>query len=191
MGVRKWFESKSELMQATIIAGIFGVTAAAVGAAITGGFGLVTSTSQASPQPNGRSSRPAASTSASAVTPTAVQPSPGEPLNFHNIQEYEQFGPTIPSVVVTGTVPAGERAWILVKSTGDYYIQGALRQSPSSSKYWTISVSLGGTTGPFGAYTIYPSSLTRTRAASYHSTYENTDLAIMGFPKFLAEAAPR
>jgi len=88
--------------------------------------------------------------------PTAADPSTPirEPIKFFNLIEDEKVGALIQPLMVTGTMPSGKRAWVFVRSSGSYYIQGALKSK--SPDFWTLpSVSLGSAAGPIDApYTI-------------------------------------
>jgi hypothetical protein len=77
-----------------------------------------------------------------------------EPIRFLNLNEDEKIGALIQPLMVTGTMPSGERAWVFVRSSGAYYIQGTLKSK--SPDFWTLpSVSLGSAAGPIDApYTI-------------------------------------
>jgi hypothetical protein len=75
---------------------------------------------------------------------------PQEPIEFFNLNEDEKVSSLIWPLLVTGTVPPGEHAWVLVRSSGAYYIQGVLESE--SPDFWTLpSVSLGSATGPINA----------------------------------------
>jgi hypothetical protein len=99
-----------------------------------------------SPKHTGSIQSPATSP---AQSPTTTRPSTPiqEPIKFFNLNENEKVGALIQPLKITGTVPSNKQAWVLVKSSGLYYIQGPLKSE--SADFRTLStVSLGSTQGP-------------------------------------------
>lgn len=115
------------------------------------------------------------------VTADPSSPTP-TPIKFFNLTENQKAGALIQPLVVTGTIPSGERAWILVKSSGAYYIQGALKSE--SPGFWTLpSVSLGSAAGPIDApYEIFVVLANSRVSHIIGSDYSKTDYGNTGIP---------
>ena len=184
MGLGSWYRSQDVLVKAAVVSGIFAVLAAAVPAGIA-----LAGSSSPGPQPPSSNANSSASRSAPSSPPvpppTTKSPAPTEPLSFYNLTEGQKVGPQIQPLKVKGTVPTGDRAWVLVKSSGDYYVQGVLSPSLQSPNLWIIStVSFGMAGGPVNTpYVVYVVLADPHADSLIQADYKNTDLGNNGTPE--------
>lgn len=182
MGFRSWYNRQDVLVKAGVaswlVTGVLGLLGVVVTVSVT----LVTDESQASLQPNSTSSQSAATTPSASPSTTH---SSTTPLNFYNVTADEKVGPIFQPLLVTGVVPTGERAWILVESFGSYYVQGSLQRRAQSSNVWDLpTVSFGSAQGPISEPYIICIILADSGATStIQATYKNTGFGNNGVSK--------
>lgn len=174
MGFKGWYNSQDVLVKAGVASGLVTGVLGLLGVVITVSVTLATSGSQPSSQSNSTSSRSAAMTPS--ASPTTAHPSTTQSLNFYNVTTDEKVGPMLQALLVTGVVPTGERAWILVESSGSYYVQGMLQRRGQSSNVWDLpTVSFGSAQGPINEpYTIYIILADSGASIMIQTTYKNT-----------------
>jgi hypothetical protein len=165
------------------------VSFGAVGAvALILAFSVAAASSSSSGRPNASPTHQAASTPPTArpVTPntTASPKQVTASLQFVNLHKDQKVGASISPLEITGTMPSGERAWVVVESSNEYYVQGYLSLSQPSSNLWTLgTVSFGSVAGPVGVpYDVYVILADSHASSGIQRAYKETDNGNNGIP---------
>ena len=179
MGFRSWYRSQDVAVKAAVISGIALLTAAVVTPIVT--FELSRDSGATQQPSNNQTSRSIASNTPASSKPMQATGS----LQFFNLREDQKVGASISPLEIAGTVSSGEHAWVLVKSSDEYYVQGSLSQSHSSPNFWTLgTVSFGSATGPIGApYEVYVILADSQESSIIQKDYEETDNGNNGIPR--------